>query len=287
MLSVTFPAGQNSYRVIKVLPPALDHEFLRLTAGLPPFIKSSAAKVTFVGPVRGGGAGGAVVNISGSGFTLATRVNFGLNAATRFTVNNDSSITAIAPPGVGTVAVSVTTPAGTSPTGVASTLSQVDSEFETGIGGWRGYQNGVLATTNVSARTGTHSLRITPQVDGTETAATARYAVTPNSPVMGTLWALSPSGENRVRAWIAFYDLGGALISLVKGRVVGTSDAVWRQVEVSANSPRNAVSVSIGFEDISPRGPVYLDGASLVGSNQFTYRQAGIRDLQEGDSADT
>jgi hypothetical protein len=56
---------------------------------------------------------GTTISISGTGFTSATAVSFGKHAAT-FTVNSDTSITAIAPAvNTGTVNVTVTGPGGT------------------------------------------------------------------------------------------------------------------------------------------------------------------------------
>ncbi|HEV1997210.1 MAG TPA: IPT/TIG domain-containing protein, partial [Candidatus Dormibacteraeota bacterium] len=49
--------------------------------------------------------------LTGIGFTGASQVTFGGRAATSFTVVNDTTITAVAPPGTGTVDVRVTTPA--------------------------------------------------------------------------------------------------------------------------------------------------------------------------------
>jgi len=63
----------------------------------------------------GSSAGGTSVDISGSSFTGATAVYFGIVAAASFTVNSDTSVTAIAPAQLaGTVDVSVVTPVGSS-----------------------------------------------------------------------------------------------------------------------------------------------------------------------------
>jgi uncharacterized membrane protein len=59
------------------------------------------------------------VTIAGIGFTGATAVSFGSISAKSFTVNSATSITAVSPKGRGTVDVTVTTPAGTSPTSAA------------------------------------------------------------------------------------------------------------------------------------------------------------------------
>ena len=67
-------------------------------------------------PHEGPAAGGTSVTIVGTGFTGATAVKFGTSAASSFTVNSESLITAVSPPGSDTVNVTVTTPQGTSPT---------------------------------------------------------------------------------------------------------------------------------------------------------------------------
>ena len=57
--------------------------------------------------------------IGGQGFTGATAVKFGGTDATSFTVDDDGQITAVVPPGSGTVDVTVTGPDGTSTTSAA------------------------------------------------------------------------------------------------------------------------------------------------------------------------
>ncbi len=71
--------------------------------------------VTSVSPHLGPAAGATTVTISGDTFEGASAVHFGATQATSITVNSATSITAVAPPGHGTVDVTVTTPSGTSP----------------------------------------------------------------------------------------------------------------------------------------------------------------------------
>jgi hypothetical protein len=82
---------------------------------IPKPVVPSVPVVTSVSPSHGFRTGGQTVTISGSGFTGATAVSFGGTAATSFTVNSDSSITAKTPPdAVGTVDVAVAAAGGTS-----------------------------------------------------------------------------------------------------------------------------------------------------------------------------
>jgi IPT/TIG domain len=84
------------------------------------YTTETVPEVSSVTPSSGPATGATTVTINGSGFTGATAVDFGSNAASGFTVETDSSITATAPAGtVGTVDVTVTTPVGTSQTSSA------------------------------------------------------------------------------------------------------------------------------------------------------------------------
>ncbi|WP_432992225.1 IPT/TIG domain-containing protein [Dactylosporangium sp. CA-233914] len=70
--------------------------------------------VTSLSPTSGATAGGTSVTITGAGFTGTTAVDFGTDPAASFTVNSDTSITAVAPAhSAGAVDVAVTTPSGT------------------------------------------------------------------------------------------------------------------------------------------------------------------------------
>jgi IPT/TIG domain len=79
---------------------------------------AAAPTVTGVSPASGQSAGGDTVTVTGTGFTGATRVNFGPDPATNLNIAGDTTLTVTSPPGTaGTpVDVTVTTPAGTSAT---------------------------------------------------------------------------------------------------------------------------------------------------------------------------
>ncbi|MEA2335758.1 MAG: hypothetical protein QOG40_2248, partial [Solirubrobacteraceae bacterium] len=67
-----------------------------------------------VAPNAGLEGGGATVTVEGTDLAKATGVHFGAAAASSFTVDSDTSLTAVAPAGAGEVDVTVTNPGGTS-----------------------------------------------------------------------------------------------------------------------------------------------------------------------------
>jgi hypothetical protein len=79
----------------------------------------TAPTVTGVSPGSGSPSGGTAVTITGTNLLGASAVTFGPNAASSFTVNSATSISAVSPPGSGTVDVRVTTQSGTSATSSA------------------------------------------------------------------------------------------------------------------------------------------------------------------------
>jgi hypothetical protein len=89
------------------------------TSAADQFAYVPAPAVTGVSPATGPVAGGTLVTITGTDLTGATEVGFG-GVAAAFAVNDDGSITAVAPAGAaGTVDVTVTTDGGTSAAGPA------------------------------------------------------------------------------------------------------------------------------------------------------------------------
>jgi IPT/TIG domain len=79
-----------------------------VSATLPP-----SPTVTAVSPSSGAEAGGDAITITGSGFIDVTQVNFG-DVSAEFRVVSYTEITAVSPPGAGTVDINIVTSAGTS-----------------------------------------------------------------------------------------------------------------------------------------------------------------------------
>ena len=113
---VTTPGGTSS-------PSASD----RFTFVAGPTISS-------VSPNAGPLAGGTIVTVSGANLTGATGVSFGSTAATSFTVNSSTSISAVAPAGAaGPVDISVTTLGGTTPASSSDRFTYVTGPVITSI----------------------------------------------------------------------------------------------------------------------------------------------------------
>ena len=84
-----------------------------------------------------GGSAGSLVAIIGTGFVSApgiTQVLFGTTSATDFTVDSATHISATVPPGSGTVAVTVTTPAGTTAVSAAMQYTYETQPVVTALG---------------------------------------------------------------------------------------------------------------------------------------------------------
>ncbi|MER7151989.1 IPT/TIG domain-containing protein [Streptomyces lydicus] len=116
-IGATSPPGTGTVQVTVTTPSGTSNEFVMFSYGLGP-----APSLTSVTPNSGPATGGTTVVLTGSGLAAASAVRFGGVAAASFTVVSDSRITAVAPPGTGTVQVTVTT-AGGSSNGLAYTYS--------------------------------------------------------------------------------------------------------------------------------------------------------------------
>jgi len=82
------------------------------------------------------------VTLTGSNFTGASAVEFGITNATSFTVKTATQITATAPAGSGIVDITVTTPGGTSSTGTADRYTYVPAPTVTGVSPGAGGSSG-------------------------------------------------------------------------------------------------------------------------------------------------
>ena len=92
-----------------------------------------APTVSGISPIAGPLGGGTLVTITGTGFTGATAVMFGINQAASVTVVSASTITALSPAGTGSVGVTVMGPGGTSAISPADVFTYQPAPTVTGL----------------------------------------------------------------------------------------------------------------------------------------------------------
>ncbi len=141
--------------------------------------------VTGVSPGAGPSVGGNTITVTGSGFTDASAVTFGAVPATSFTVDSDSSITAVVPAGaVGIDDVTVTTPGGTSAVSAADQYVYHPTCTTTITGPHSG---------NITVSSGLTCLVNASQAGSVTVEAGAALSVT-GSAVSGSVTATNPAG---------------------------------------------------------------------------------------------
>lgn len=176
-----------------------------------------------------------VATIRGTGFTGATRVDFGTVAATSFTVNSDTQITAIAPAQTGplTVSLRVTGPGGTSPVGVPGTWQYFGAPKITSVTPNRG-----VAGTQVEVR-GTGLTWAVAKVGG-RSAASAAYD--------DQFDFVAPAGLT-----------GAQPVVLTTPEGTASTTFTYEPVPTIAS-----LSVTKGYVDVAT--PVELKGTNLIGT---------------------
>ena len=128
----------------------------------------AAPTVVSLSAIAGPIGGGTTVVITGTGLSAASAVDFGATAATSYTVNSLTLVTATAPAGTGTVDITVTTIGGTSATSLADQFSYVAAPTVVSLSAIAGPIGG--GTTVVITGTG---LSAASAVDFGATAATS------------------------------------------------------------------------------------------------------------------
>jgi hypothetical protein len=168
--------------------------------------------VTALGPDHGNSAGGQVVKIMGSGLAFPRSVTFGTTAATSFSADSDSQITAVAPAGpVGTmVNVTVMTMGGTSATGTGNQYTFF------GPGPWE-LAGGVLASAPAASTWGNG--RLDAFVTGTDGIVYHRF-------FNGTSWAWEGlPGETSMTDTSSISTVSGSIDLFIQG----ADNALWRR----------------------------------------------------------
>jgi hypothetical protein len=144
----------------------------------------SPPTVTGLAPTSGPAAGGTSVVITGTNFTGVSAVSFGGTAATTFTVDNATQITATAPAhAAGVVDVTVTAAGGTSTTGAADQYTYTGATSACGTSCFTVGDHSMLETDG----TNTHTLQFPVTLSQPSTQqVTVHYTVVDGSAIGGT-----------------------------------------------------------------------------------------------------
>jgi hypothetical protein len=277
------PAGSHTVQVQSPNGGSLSNT-VQVTAGACSFV------VTGISPSTGPAAGGTSVTIAGSNLTTgATGVSFGPTPAASFKIDSDSQITAVSPPGSGTVDVTVSGPGGTSATSqadqytyTAPAISSISPTHGPAVGG-----NTITITgTNFTGATAVHfgntpatGLKVASdsQITATAPAGTGTVDVAVTTP-SGTSNAVrygydAPSVSSISPA--AGPAAGGTVVTIAGANFMGatevkfgttsaTSFSVVSDSQITATGPAGS-----GTVDVTVASP---GGTSAVGTaDRFTY----------------
>ncbi|MFE9005104.1 IPT/TIG domain-containing protein [Streptomyces sp. NPDC007875] len=206
--------------------------------------------VSGVSPGQGPAAGGNTVTLTGSGFTGATAVRFGSTPASSFTVVSATQITAVVPPGSGTVQVMVAGPGGTS-NGVGYSYVAVPVPVLTSVSPGQGpVGGGNTVTLSGSGLTGVTAVTFgsTPATSFTVVSATQITAVAPpgaTGPVQITVTGPGGTSNGVTYFYVGVPTLTGAAPAL--GPVAGGNT-----VTLSGTNLLGATAVRFGATPALP-----------------------------------
>jgi hypothetical protein len=272
------------------------------SADLFTYNNAPAPVLSSLNPATGTTPGGTAVTLLGSNFTGASSVRFGSLPAASFTVNSDTSITAISPPqAAGSVNVQVTTPSGTSGT-LAFTYTNVTApapsitSVSPNTGNIAGGQVATITGSNFSGATSVSfgsvaATSFTIQSDTTLVATapaqaagavyisvTTNNGTSPNSladqftylsaPVpavssLGTSTGTTGGGVSVAISGSGFTGLTAVLFGSVPATFTFNSDT-----SITATAPAQAA----GVVDVTVTNP--SGTSAIVSADQFTYTPA-------------
>jgi hypothetical protein len=162
-----------------------------VSLGTPSFTVALRPEISSLSPSTGTNLGGTSVTLTGTGFTGATAVKFGSTNATSFTVNSNTSITAIAPAGsAGQTDINVTTAGGSNLTDANSKFSYINNPSISSLSSSSGVigSSVTLTGSNFDATHGNNTVKF-----GSATATTTAGNV-------GSLTVTVPAGVSGVQS---------------------------------------------------------------------------------------
>jgi hypothetical protein len=205
--------------------------------GTPDGLPAPAPVVGGVAPATGSPLGGTTVRITGTNLGGATAVKFGSVGASSFTVESETSIAAVAPPGAGTVDVTVTTPGGVSAAGRSDEFSYYIGPLAQGFSFATPVEAGKEPTFTIPSGNGSFSMG--PMAVHGAAGETAKVELDTSEPSFEAVTeASSPFGEAGYEA------TGGGIVSSVEG-VSALGRRVIGPVTVACSPPPSVVVAEV------------------------------------------
>ena len=289
-ITATAPAGSAGTVDVTVTSPG----GTSATSSADQYTYVAAPTVTSINPTAGPTAGGNTVTITGTNFTGTTAVSFGQVAATSFTINSATSISAIAPAeGAGTVNIAVTTPGGASASTSADQYTYTAAPTVTAVNPTSGPTAGgtsiTVTGTNLSGATAV-LFGSTPATSYTVTSSTQISATAPAGAGVVDVTVTTPGGTSATSAADRYGyggctdefspqsgDDWGTAANWSKGTVPTSSDvACWpvgTDVTVSS-SDSSATAMSVEGGDLTIAGGS-LSLAGTAGSTLVDLTETG------------
>ena len=247
----------------------------------------AAPVVSSVSPNQGSASGGTTVTVTGTSFTSVTAVRFGSKAATSFTVNSSTQITAVSPSGTGTVNVTVSTTQGTSTQTAAFTYVTASAPFISSLSPNQGPVSGgttvTLTGTNLSGTTAVRFDGVAATSFTVNSATQITVVTPPHAAGAAAVTVTTPGGTSNPVGYV--YLAPPTLIFLVPdegpthaGTVItltGTNLAVTTDVRFDATPASFTVLSPTQVTAVAPAGtdgPVNVTATTPAGtSNALTY----------------
>jgi IPT/TIG domain len=187
-ITAVTPAGTGTVRVTVTTSEGTSTQNVTFS-----YVTAAVPVLTGVVPGSGPTSGGTTVTLTGTDLSGVTAVSFGSTPAASFTVGSDTRITAVSPAGsAGAVAVTVTSPGGTSPVSPSAFFFYAAPPTLTGITPVLGPSAGGITVT----LTGTNLLNATAVLFGS-TPATALTAVSSTQ-----ITATAPAGAGTAQVTV-------------------------------------------------------------------------------------
>ncbi|MGY2031528.1 beta strand repeat-containing protein [Nocardia gipuzkoensis] len=237
------------------------------------------------GPTSGGNT--VTLTLTGSNLTGATAVTFGATAATSFTVNSATQITAVAPAGTGTVQVTATTPGGTSgsvfytytplpaltavnPSSGPAAGGTTVTLTGTNLTGATAVTFGATAATSFTVNSATQITAVAPagtgavQVTATTPGGTTNGVSDTYTPVPALTSVVPSSGPAAGGTTVTLTGTGLSTATAVRFGTTAASFTVVSATQITAIAPPGTATVTVTV--VTPGGT----------SNGISYTYAGV-----------